>query len=239
MTAESYQVYKILKRSIDFLTQGAAMKKYTAYLRVSTSKQGVDGLGMAAQEQAIKAYNGNVIARFVEVESGKRKDRPELAKALEHCKLTGSTLIVAKLDRLARNVHFISSLMEAKVDFVCCDFPEASPLTLHIMAAVAEHEAKAISARTKVALAQAKARGVKLGNPNLTAEGRVKGTAEGVKTIKETADAFAVRVVPTIQALQGQGMSLRGIAAELEKLGVKTARGGKWSAAAVKNALAR
>ncbi|WP_085812338.1 recombinase family protein [Geoanaerobacter pelophilus] len=215
------------------------MKKYTAYLRVSTSKQGVDGLGMAAQEQAIKAYNGNVIARFVEVESGKRKDRPELAKALEHCKLTGSTLIVAKLDRLARNVHFISSLMEAKVDFVCCDFPEASPLTLHIMAAVAEHEAKAISARTKVALAQAKARGVKLGNPNLTAEGRVKGTAEGVKTIKETADAFAVRVVPTIQALQGQGMSLRGIAAELEKLGVKTARGGKWSAAAVKNALAR
>ena len=215
------------------------MKKYTAYLRVSTSKQGVDGLGMAAQEQAIKAYNGSVIKTFTEVESGKRKDRPELAKALEHCKLTGSTLIVAKLDRLARNVHFISSLMEAKVDFVCCDFPEASPLTLHIMAAVAEHEAKAISARTKVALAQAKARGVKLGNPNLTAEGRVKGTAEGVKTIKETADAFAVRVVPTIQALQGQGMSLRGIAAELEKLGVKTARGGKWSAAAVKNALAR
>jgi len=194
---------------------------------------------MAAQEQAIKAYNGDVTARFVEVESGKRKDRPELAKALEHCKLTGSTLIVAKLDRLARNVHFISSLMEAKVDFVCCGFPEASPLTLHIMAAVAEHEAKAISARTKVALAQAKARGVKLGNPNLTAEGRIKGTAEGVKTIKETADTFANRVVPTIKAYQGQGMSLRGIAKELEKLGVKTARGGKWSAATVINVLAR
>lgn len=215
------------------------MKKYTAYLRVSTSKQGVDGLGMAAQEQAIKAYNGDVIARFVEVESGKRKDRPQLAKALEHCKLTGSTLIVAKLDRLARNVQFISSLMESKVDFVCCDFPEASPLTLHIMAAVAEHEAKAISARTKVALAQAKARGVKLGNPNLNAEGRVRGSVEGVKTMKEMADSFAERVVPTIKALQVQGMSLRGVAKELAKLGVKTARSGEWTPTAVKNVLER
>lgn len=215
------------------------MKTYVAYLRVSTTKQGIDGLGMAAQEQAIKAYNGDVVAKFTEVESGKRKDRPELARALEHCKLTGSTLIVAKLDRLARNVAFISALMEAGVDFVACDFPEASPLTLHIMAAVAEHEAKAISARTKAALAAAKARGVKLGNPNLTAEGRVRGNAEGVKTIKEQADAFAKRVVGTIQALQAQGKSLRGIASELNKMGVKTARGKQWTAQAVKNALAR
>jgi len=215
------------------------MKTYVAYLRVSTNKQGIDGLGMAAQEQAIKAYNGNVIAKFVEVESGKRKDRPELIKALAHCKLTGSTLIVAKLDRLARNVHFISSLMESKVDFVACDFPEASPLTLHIMAAVAEHEAKAISARTKVALAQAKARGVKLGNPNLTADGRVRGNASGVKTIKEVANVFAARVMPTIEALKGQGLSLRGVAAELNKLGVLTARGKQWTATAVKNAAAR
>ncbi len=217
------------------------MKTYVAYLRVSTTKQGIDGLGMAAQEQAIKTYNGNgnVIARFVEVESGKRKDRPELMMALEHCKLTGSTLIVAKLDRLARNVFFISSLMESKVDFVACDFPEASPLTLHIMAAVAEHEAKVISARTKAALAAAKERGVKLGNPNLTAEGRVKGTTEGVKTIKRVAGEFAGRVAGTIQALQAQGLSLRGIAAELDKLGVKTARGKAWTATAVKNALER
>lgn len=215
------------------------MKTYVAYRRVSTTKQGIDGLGMAAQDQAIKAYNGNVIATFTEVESGKRKDRPELLKALAHCKLTGSTLIVAKLDRLARNVFFISSLMESKVDFVACDFPEASPLTLHIMAAVAEHEAKAISARTKVALAQAKARGVKLGNPNLTAGGRIKGNAAGVKTIKEAADAFAARVLPTIEAFKGQGMSLRGIAAELNKLGVQTARGKLWTATAVKNVLER
>ncbi|HCE66028.1 MAG: resolvase [Geobacteraceae bacterium GWC2_55_20] len=215
------------------------MKTYVAYLRVSTNKQGLDGLGMAAQEQAIKAYNGNVVAKFSEVESGKRKDRPELMKALAHCKLTGSTLIVAKLDRLARNVFFISSLMESKVDFVACDFPEASPLTLHIMSAVAEFETRAISARTKVALAQAKARGVKLGNPNLTADGRVRGNAAGVKTIKEVADVFAARVMPTIEALKGQGLSLRGVAAELNKLGVLTARGKQWTATAVKNAAAR
>jgi DNA invertase Pin-like site-specific DNA recombinase len=215
------------------------MKTYTAYLRVSTNKQGIDGLGMAAQEHAIMKYNGNIIARFIEVESGKRKDRPELAKALEHCKLTGSSLIVAKLDRLARNVQFISSLMESKVDFVCCDFPDASPLTLHIMAAVAEHEAKAISARTKAALAQAKERGVKLGNPNLTSEGRVRGTLEGVKTIKEMADCFAQRVKPTIEAMKSQDMSLQQIARELNKLSVKTAREKQWTATAVKNVLAR
>jgi len=214
-------------------------KTYVAYLRVSTTKQGVDGLGMAAQEQAIKAYNGHVIAEFVEVESGKRKDRPELAKALEHCKLTGSTLIVAKLDRLARNVHFISSLMEAKVDFVACDFPEASPLTLHIMAAVAEHEAKAISARTKAALAAAKERGVKLGNPNLTVVGRIVGAERGVNTIKATADNKAAMVSPTIRALQAQGLSLRGVAEQLNRIGVKTPRGKQWTPTAVKNAIGR
>lgn len=228
------------------------MKTYTAYLRVSTTKQGIDGLGMAAQEQAIKAYNGHVIAKFIEVESGKRKDRPELGKALEHCKLTGSTLIVAKLDRLARNVNFISSLMEAKVDFVCCDFPEASPLTLHIMSAVAEHEARAISSRTKAALASKKAwleenkerlisegKRWKLGNPNLTSEGQAKGTVQGIKTIKEAADTFAKRVQPTIEALKGSGLSLRGVAGELNKMNVKTARGKQWTATAVKNAMAR
>lgn len=215
------------------------MTTYVAYLRVSTTKQGIDGLGMAAQEQAIKAYNGNVIAKFIEVESGKKKDRPELAKALEHCKLTSSTLIVAKLDRLSRNVYFIASLMESKVDFVCCDFPEASPLTLHIMSAVAEHEAKAISIRTKAALAQAKARGVKLGNPNLTAEGVSRGSIEGVKVIKEIAVRNAQKVLPTIQALQGKGKSLRGIATELNTMSVKTPREKQWTATAVKNALDR
>ena len=215
------------------------MKTYVAYLRVSTTKQGLDGLGMATQENAIKAYNGNVIKKFVEAESGKRKDRPELEKALAHCKLTGSTLIVAKLDRLARNVHFISSLMESKVDFICCDFPEASPLTLHIMSAVAEHEARTISARTKAALAQAKLRGVKLGNPNLTVEGRHIGTARGVQSIKDKAAFDAKRVQPTIAALQVTGKSLRMIADELNTMSVKTPRGKQWTAQAVKNAIAR
>jgi DNA invertase Pin-like site-specific DNA recombinase len=224
---------------MSFIQEGLRMKTYVAYLRVSTNKQGIDGLGIAAQEQAIRAYNGNVIGTFVEVESGKKKDRPELRKALDHCKLTGSTLIVAKLDRLARNVNFISSLMESKVDFVCCDFPEASPLTLHIMSAVAEHEARAISTRTKAALAQAKARGVKLGNPNLTSEGRSIGSTRGVESIKAKAEEDARRVIPTIQALQGQGLSLRGIAAELNAMSVKTPRGKLWTPTAVKNALAR
>lgn len=215
------------------------MKNYVAYLRVSTNKQGIDGLGIEAQETAIKAYNGNVIAKYVEVESGKRKDRPELTKALEHCKLTQSTLIVAKLDRLSRNVHFISSLMESGVEFIACDFPEANRLTLHILAAVAEHEAKATSDRTKAALAVAKARGVKLGNPNLTAEGRVKGTLQGIKTNIESADAFARRVSPTIEAYKNMGKGLRKIAEELNNVGIKTPRGKLWTAQAVKNVMGR
>jgi len=215
------------------------MKTYVAYLRVSTTKQGIDGLGMAAQETAIKAYNGKVIASFIEVESGKRKDRPELIKALAHCKLTGSTLIVAKLDRLARNVHFISSLMESKVDFIACDFPEATPLTLHIMAAVAEHEAKTVSARTKAALAAAKARGVKLGTNNLPPEKMSDARAKGTATIKQRADSYANKVISVIDGLQGQGMSLRAIARELDSLSIQTARGGAWTPTAVKNVIDR
>jgi DNA invertase Pin-like site-specific DNA recombinase len=129
--------------------------------------------------------------------------------------------------------------MESKVDFVCCDFPEASPLTLHIMSAVAEHEAKAISTRTKAALAQAKARGVKLGNPNLTPEGRGIGSIRGIEIIKERAEEDAKRVLPTIQALQAKGLSLRGIARELNTMNVKTPRGKLWTATAVHNALCR
>ncbi len=218
----------------------AIMKTYVAYLRVSTAKQGIDGLGMAAQEAAIMAYAGNVMPpKYIEMESGKRKNRPELVKALSHCKLTNSTLIVAKLDRLARNVSFISSLMESKVDFVACDFPDASPLTLHIMAAVAEHEAKTISTRTKAALAAAKARGVKLGNPNLTIAGGIKGSIEGIRTIKKLADAAATRVFPTIKLYLDNGMSLRMIATILNNMSVPTPRGSQWTAQAVKNALAR
>jgi DNA invertase Pin-like site-specific DNA recombinase len=147
----------------DHMAQG----KFVAYYRVSTAKQGRSGLGLEAQQEAVRAYlNGGswqLVAEVVEVESGKRNDRSKLAEALRLCRLHGATLIIAKLDRLARNVAFISNLMESGVEFTAVDFPQANRLTVHILAAVAEHEAKAISTRTKDALAAAKARGVRLG----------------------------------------------------------------------------
>lgn len=215
------------------------MKRYVSYLRVSTDKQGRDGYGVDAQREAVTGYlNGGkweLLREFVEVESGRKKDRPELAAALEHCKLTKATLIVAKLDRLARNVAFVSSLMESGVDFVAVDFPEANRLTIHILAAVAEHEAGMISARTKVALAAAKARGVKLGNPNLTDDARKLGRiATAAKAVDD-----AQRVRPIVEGLKLQGMGLREMARELNRQGIRTPRGKEWTATAVKNAIER
>src|SRR6185369_13986627 len=147
-----------------------ASGKWVAYYRVSTAKQGASGLGLDAQRSAVTDYldggNWQLAAEFVEVESGRKNDRPELAKALATCRRTGAALIIAKLDRLARNVAFVSNLMEAGVEFTAVDFPTANRLTIHILAAVAEHEREMISARTKAALAAAKARGTKLGNPS-------------------------------------------------------------------------
>src|SRR5215471_9744339 len=141
--------------------------KFVAYYRVSTARQGRSGLGLEAQQAAVRAHlNGGrwkLVAEITEIETGKRADRPKLAEALKLCRIHGATLIIAKLDRLARNVAFISALMESDVEFEAVDFPQANRLTIHIMAAVAEHEAKMISERTKVALAAAKARGTKLG----------------------------------------------------------------------------
>lgn len=141
--------------------------RFVSYCRVSTARQGASGLGLEAQQEAIRSYlNGgqwSLMAEVVEVESGPRSDRPKLAEALRLCKVHGATLIIGKLDRLARNAAFVSSLMEAGVEFTACHFPQANRLTIHILAAVAEHEAAIISARTKAALAAAKARGTKLG----------------------------------------------------------------------------
>ena len=220
--------------------------KYINYLRVSTDRQGKSGLGLEAQREAIDNFiNGGkwaLLREFVEIESGKKNDRPELKAALELCRKTGAKLVIAKLDRLARNVAFISNLMETNVDFVACDFPEANRLTIHILAAVAEHEREMISKRTKEALQAAKARGVTLGSPaNLKPVDAERGRQLGVQERILKADLFAREQYPDIQKFREQGLSLNAIAAKLNEDGVLTARGkiGSWTASTVKNVIIR
>jgi DNA invertase Pin-like site-specific DNA recombinase len=217
--------------------------KFVAYYRVSTQRQGRSGLGLEAQQTAVQDYlNGGdwrLVAEVTEVESGKRSDRPKLAEALKLSRLHGATLIIAKLDRLARNVAFISNLMESGVEFHAVDFPQANRLTVHILAAVAEHEAKMISERTKAALAAAKRRGVKLGGYRGTTITKAMRKA-AMAAIEKRADDRAADLMPTISELQAGGaMSLRAIAAGLNERGIPTARGGTWSAVQVLRVLDR
>jgi len=217
--------------------------KFVTYLRVSTERQGQSGLGLEAQRAAVAAHvlgRGEVVAEFVEVESGKRSDRPELARALAEAKRAGAVLLIAKLDRLARNVAFIANLLESGVEVTAADMPEANRFVLHIMAAVAEQEGRAISERTKAALAAAKVRGVKLGwaIPERASE-QARASRKGVMVNKALADSHAANVLPVIEQIRVGGTSLRQIAAELNERGIKTVRGGKWYAATVSNILAR
>jgi len=213
--------------------------KFVSYLRVSTQKQGKSGLGLEAQREAITGYlNGGrwtLVHECVEVESGKRSDRPELAKALALCRVHRATLLVAKLDRLARNVAFISALMESGVKFVAVDLPQANELTVHVMAAMAEYEAKAISVRTIAALQAAKARGVKLGGLKWDiTQVSEQGHEAGLKVRREAAARFNQDVLPIIQEKQRQGVStLRAIAGALNDDNVPAPRGGSWSAVQV------
>lgn len=213
-----------------------------AYYRVSTKKQGDSGLGLEAQVSAVAAHvaaNGcDLIAAYTEVESGKKNDRPELARAIAHAKRSKATLVIAKLDRLARNVAFVANLMESGVDFVACDNPHANRLTVHILAAVAEAEALAISARTKAALAAAKARGTKLGTNNLTREGTLKGSAAGVAAIRAKKTAAYADLVPAVREMAAGGLSLRAIAARLNDDGHSTRSGKHWNAMQVSRVLA-
>jgi DNA invertase Pin-like site-specific DNA recombinase len=218
---------------------------FIAYYRVSTDRQGRSGLGLDAQRKAVMDYlNGGdwqMTGEFTEVESGKRSDRPELAKALEACRRQKAKLVIAKLDRLARNVAFISGLMESKVDFVAADMPEANKLTVHIMAAMAEHEREQISARTKAALAAAKVRGKKLGwaIPGREHEQR-HAARKGVSVRLRQADIFAANVLPIVRDIEAAGITtLMGIAEALNARGIRTARGGRWHATTVKNVLQR
>ncbi len=219
-----------------------AKRLYISYCRVSTLRQGASGLGLAAQQAAITSYVQDGawerVAEFIEVESGKKNERPKLQEALALCRRTGATLVIAKLDRLARNVAFISRLMETSVDFVAVDFPEANRLTVHILSAVAEYEGRMISDRTKAGLTMAKAKGVKLGRPeNATPEGRAKGTARAVASKVAKADKFAKEMMPVITAYEREGLNLLQIARKLNSSHLQTARGkrGSWTAQAVKN----
>jgi DNA invertase Pin-like site-specific DNA recombinase len=202
-------------------------------LRVSTDKQGSSGLGLEAQRAAVERYvagtGGVIAAEFQEIESGKKNDRPEIAAAVAACRAQRATLIIAKLDRLARNVAFISGLMESGVDFVAADMPLANRLTVHILAAVAEHEREMISQRTKAALAAAKARGTKLGNPQLKAGNRASALAAG-RARASKARAKARDIYPFIASARKAGCTTLGELAEaLTARGVKTPGGaGNW-----------
>ena len=215
-------------------------KRLVAYYRVSTDRQGQSGLGLEAQQQAVHTYlhggTGHLVAEYTEVESGKGSaERPALQQAIAAAKRHKATLIIAKLDRLVRNVYFIAGLMESGVDFVAVDMPHANRLTIHILAAVAEHEREMISQRTRAALAAKKARGFTLGCPC-----PAKGAALGVARLQREADRFARNVLPVIESIRHSGMTtLRGIAQALNARGIKTARGGTWEAQTVRNVLSR
>jgi DNA invertase Pin-like site-specific DNA recombinase len=208
-------------------------RRYVAYFRISTQGQGRSGLGLEAQREAVHAYvgreGGRLVASFEEVESGRKADRPQLSAALRACRAMRARLVIAKLDRLARNVHFISGLMESGVDFVASDMPEANKLTIHILAAMAEYEREQISARTKAALAAARQRGVVLGNPNL-GPGTSEAAMNAARVRSARAAAAAAEVLPLIEQARRAGAStLREIAAALSARGISTPSGrGQW-----------
>jgi DNA invertase Pin-like site-specific DNA recombinase len=228
------------------------MSRLIGYFRVSTKQQGQSGLGLEAQRAAVEAYakaaGATIDASYTEVESGKRADRPKLAAAIAHARRSKAKLCIAKLDRLARNVAFLSAIMEAGVEFVACDNPNANRLTIHILAAVAEDEARRISERTKAALASAKRRGEKLGSARpghwtgredarLAGLAKARNAALAVKR-QRAMDAVA-DLLPLMQERRTAGGSLGGIAAELNAAGHRTQRGNDWTAQGVKLVLDR
>ncbi|MCB4863219.1 recombinase family protein [Sphingobium sp. PNB] len=219
-----------------------AQGKFVSYLRVSTARQGRSGLGLEAQRKAVSDYlNGGaweLSGEFVEVESGKLDGRPQLEAALAMCELTGATLVVAKLDRLSRNVAFLAALQDSGARFVAADMPEANELTIHIMAAVAQAERKAISKRTKEALAAAKARGTKLGGSRGNLDDLRKGPAVSAMVRAKASMERASKVYRHIEALQAAGIiTLRPIADKLNSAGITTPRGGQWGPSQVKRIL--
>jgi DNA invertase Pin-like site-specific DNA recombinase len=214
--------------------------RFVSYLRVSTDRQGKSGLGLEAQRDAVLTFlNGGkwrLLQEYREIESGKTDHRPELRKALEHCRLTGATLIVAKLDRLSRDAAFLLNLSKSGVDVRACDIPEANSMMFGIWAVFAQHERELISKRTKEALAAAKARGKQLGGWR---GGPLPNSALATEARQKAADGFAASVAPIIHELRQSGCSLAKIAATLIERGIRTARNGSWTAATVANVLKR
>ncbi|MFQ9317269.1 recombinase family protein [Dysgonomonas mossii] len=203
------------------------MTKYIAYYRVSTQKQGNSGLGLEAQRTDVSRFverGGTLISEYQDIESGKNNDRPNLIKAIEECKKQSAILLIAKLDRLSRNASFILMLRDSKVDFVCCDMPDANSITIGIMAILAQEERERTSMRTKAALAELKKQGKKLGTPeNLTEQARVNSLM--VRQANAYNDENSRKAGALIVSMRGQGKTFYQITKELNKLGFKTRKG--------------
>lgn len=218
-------------------------EKYVAYLRVSTQKQGFSGLGLEAQKEIIKNYLHTKIpvAEFTEVESGRKTDRPKLKDALALCRTTGATLIVAKLDRLARNVSFLSNLLESDVDIIFCDFPQANKMVLHILSAISQYEAELTASRTKAALQAKKARGEKLGNPEHLMDKHMQAIAKSNQTNSDKAknNPNNKRAVAFLKIMISQGKSLQEMTNILNNEGFVTAKGCRFVPATVKRIIKR
>ena len=224
-----------------------ATGNFISYYRVSTTKQGKSGLGLQAQRETVMNFlNGGswkLLDEFVEIESGKKDDRPQLMKAIKMCQLKNATLVVSKLDRLSRDLHFITSLQKSSIKFVVAENPDMNELTCHIFAAIAQHERKLISSRTKDALSQAKKRGVKLGNPAIHNGAQIEGSgdttnARKIKTYK--ANQFANQMKEIIDDINyNKAMTLRQVATELNNRNFTTRRQCQWTANAVRMVINR
>jgi DNA invertase Pin-like site-specific DNA recombinase len=237
-------VYDSIERPFDRIrTREKQLQKYITYYRVSTQRQGRSGLGLEAQKEAVRFFlsgrDAQVLAEFTEIESGRKSDRRELAAAMLMARMTRGTLLIAKLDRLARDAHFLLGLEKAGIDFVAADMPFANRVTITVMAAIAEEEARAISSRTKAALAARKARGLPLGNLTTLRPADPVTLSRAREAWSGKAAEHAVMVLPAIQELRTSGLSLRATAKELTSRGFTTTRGGPWSAAQVSAVLHR
>jgi DNA invertase Pin-like site-specific DNA recombinase len=221
------------------------MQQAIAYYRVSTARQGRSGLGIEAQREAVARFAAgegfDLVAEFIEVETGKGADaldrRPQLAAALAAGRARKCPVIVAKLDRLSRDVAFVAGLMAQRVPFIVAELGiDADPFMLHLYAALAEKERRLISERTKAALAARRADGTKLGNPHNAPQ----ALAQGRRVLSADATAFAQNVMPIIESLRSAGVTdLRGLAEALNQRGVRTARGGRWHVSNIRNVIAR